>query len=76
MCIRDRFSAGAWFEDALLGLKNITKWNRAAIVTDNNRVQNFTAIFSVIMPGEFKFFPIEDLENAIFWCANGNEVDD
>ena len=72
----DQFSAGAWFEDALLGLKNITKWNRAAIVTDNNRVQNFTAIFSVIMPGEFKFFPIEDLENAIFWCANGNEVDD
>lgn len=72
----DQFTAGAWFEDALLGLKNITKWNRAAIVTDNNSVQNFTAVFSVIMPGEFKFFPKEDLENAIFWCANGDEVND
>ncbi|MBF8457064.1 STAS/SEC14 domain-containing protein [Kaistella sp. G5-32] len=72
----DQFTAGAWFQDALLGLKNITKWNRAAIVTDNNSVQNFTAIFSVIMPGEFRFFPIEDLENALFWCANGDEVND
>jgi hypothetical protein len=72
----DQFTAGAWFQDALLGLKNITKWNRAAIVTDKESVQNFTAIFSVIMPGEFKFFPKEDLENAIFWCANGDEVND
>jgi hypothetical protein len=60
----------------LLGLQNITKWNRAAIVTDEESVQNFTAIFSVIMPGEFRFFPTEDLENALFWCANGDEVND
>ena len=72
----DHFTSGAWFQDALLGLKNLTNWNRAAIVTDKKAVQNFTAIFSVMMPGEFKFFPVEDLENAIFWCANGNENND
>ncbi len=72
----DQFTAGAWFQDVLLGLQNITKWNRAAIVTDKESVQNFTAIFSVIMPGEFRFFPTEDLENALFWCANGDEVND
>ncbi|HQC07347.1 MAG TPA: STAS/SEC14 domain-containing protein, partial [Kaistella chaponensis] len=72
----DQFTAGAWFQDVLLGLQNITKWNRAAIVTDEESVQNFTAIFSVIMPGEFRFFPTEDLENALFWCANGDEVND
>lgn len=72
----DHFTAGAWFDDALLGLKNITKWNRAAIVTDKKAVQNFTDIFSVLMPGEFKSFPKEDLDNAIFWCANGNEITD
>lgn len=69
----DQFTFGAWFQDALLGLKNITKWNRAVIVTDKKGVQNFTDIFSVLMPGEFKSFPKEDLANAIFWCANGNE---
>ncbi|MBU8882850.1 STAS/SEC14 domain-containing protein [Kaistella sp. DKR-2] len=72
----DHFTAGAWFQDALLGLKNITKWNRAAIITDKKGVQNFTDIFSVLMPGEFKSFPKEDLDNAIFWCANGNEITD
>lgn len=30
----DNFTMGAWLQDALLGIKNITKWNRAAIVTD------------------------------------------
>jgi len=72
----DQISAGAWFQDALLGLTNIMKWNRAAIVTDKKGVQNFTDIFSVVMPGEFKSFPEEDLENALFWCANGNEIND
>lgn len=69
------FTAAAWFQDVLVGMKNLTKWNRAAIVTDKKAVQNFTAIFSVLMPGEFKTFPKEDLENAIYWCSNGDEID-
>lgn len=70
------FTMGAWLQDALLGIKNITKWNRAAIVTDKEGVQNFTDIFSVLMPGEFKSFPKENLYNALYWCQNGNEVED
>lgn len=69
------FTAGAWLQDAFLGIKNITKWNRAAIVTDKEGVQNFTDIFSVVMPGEFKSFPKENLYNALYWCQNGNEVE-
>lgn len=68
------FTMGAWLQDSLLGIKNITKWNRAAIVTDEEGVQNFTDIFSVLMPGEFKSFPKENLYNALYWCQNGNEV--
>ncbi|MBD3907008.1 STAS/SEC14 domain-containing protein [Chryseobacterium sp. Ch-15] len=70
----DNFTMGAWLQDALLGIKNITKWNRVAIVTDKDGVQNFTDIFSVLMPGEFKSFPKENLYNALYWCQNGNEV--
>ncbi|MXS70398.1 STAS/SEC14 domain-containing protein [Flavobacteriaceae bacterium W22] len=69
------FTAGAWLQDALLGIKNLTRWNRAAIVTDKEGVQNFTEIFSVLMPGEFKSFPKKNLYNALFWCQNGNEVE-
>jgi len=71
----DNFTMGAWLHDVFLGLKNLTKWNRAAIVTDKEGVQNFTDIFSVLMPGEFKSFPKENLYNALYWCNNGNEVE-
>ena len=67
------FTFKAWLQDLLLGIKNLTKWNRCAIVTDNNNVQNFTEIFSVLMPGEFKSFSKNVLDNAILWCANGAE---
>ena len=69
------FTMGAWLQDALLGIKNLSKWNRCAIVTDKEGVQNFTDIFSVLMPGEFKSFPKENLYNALYWCENGNEVE-
>lgn len=67
------FSAGAWVQDIILGLKNLTKWNRCAIVTDKVGVQDFTDAVGVLMPGEFKSFPKEDLANALFWCAHGDE---
>ena len=63
------FTFGAWFKDALMGIKHLTKWNRAAIVTDVNGIRIFTDIFSVLMPGEFKGFEHKDLEKAIDWVS-------
>lgn len=63
------FTAGAWLQDALLGIKNITKWNRAAIITDSEGIQDFTAIFSKVMPGEFRGFPKSQYENALDWVS-------
>ncbi len=63
------FTLGAWWHDALLGLKNLTKWNRAAIVTDSDAIQKFTAVFSVLMPGEFKGFDKADIDKAVAWVS-------
>lgn len=63
------FSIGAWWKDALMGLKNITKWRRAAIVSGSEGIRQFTDIFSAIVPGEFKGFEPYDLESAIYWVA-------
>lgn len=63
------FTAGAWLQDALLGIKNITKWNRAAIVTDSQGVIVFTDAFSKLMPGEFKGFYKEEYNTAVDWTA-------
>ncbi len=63
------FTAGAWLQDALLGIKNLTKWNRAAIVTDSETVIIFTNAFSKIMPGEFRGFHKKELQQAIDWTS-------
>jgi hypothetical protein len=63
------FSIGAWWEDALMGLKHITKWRRAAIVSGSEGIKKFTDIFSAIVPGEFKGFEPHELESAIYWTS-------
>ena len=66
------FTMGAWMKDALMGLQNITKWNRAAIVTDVDAIRTFTDLFSVVVPGEFKGFEQSELQTAIDWVASGD----
>lgn len=63
------FTFGAWLQDALMGIKHITKWNRAAIVSDSESIKKFTDAFSVVMPGEFKGFSKNDLDIAIEWVS-------
>ncbi|WP_296147352.1 STAS/SEC14 domain-containing protein [uncultured Flavobacterium sp.] len=70
------FTFGAWMQDALLGIKNLTKWNRAAIISDSETVDKFTSVFSKLMPGEFKVFQKNDLERAIDWTSEKIDVED
>src|SRR5690349_3591709 len=50
----EKFKPQAWMDDAMLGLKNSGKWNRAAIVTDSDSILSFTNGFTSISPGEFR----------------------
>jgi len=63
------FTAGAWMQDALVGLKNITKWHRAAIITDSEVIIKATAAFSFLIPGEFKGFKKSEFDTAVNWVA-------
>ncbi len=63
------FTAGAWLNDAWLGVKNLLKWNRAAIVTDLESVIAFTDAFSKVMPGEFRGYRKSELQKAIDWVS-------
>jgi hypothetical protein len=63
------FTIGAWMKDAVMGVKHLTKWNRAAIVSDVEAIRNFTNFFSFLMPGEFKGFEHKDLQLAIDWVS-------
>lgn len=68
------FTAGAWLQDALLGLKHFGKWKRAAIVTDSEEIITFTNGFSFLVPGEFKGFKKLDFNKALNWAEGNIEV--
>jgi len=66
------FTIGAWMKDAMLGIKLLTKWNKAAIVSDVEYIRNFADFFSYLMPGEFRGFEHKDLQQAIDWVSEKN----
>lgn len=66
------FTLLAWLKDAMLGLKNFTKWHRASIVSDSKAIKVFTKLFSAVMPGEFRGFTHEQMKEAIAWTSGGD----
>ena len=68
----ESFTAAAWMQDAWVGLKNLSKWNRSAIVTDSEKAISFTNAFSYMVPGEFKGFKKEAFNEAMNW-VEGND---
>ena len=68
----NNFTIGAWMKDTMMGIKHLTKWNKAAIVSDVEAIRNFTNFFSYLMPGEFKGFEHKELQQAIDWVSENN----
>jgi len=67
------FTFGAWAQDAFLGIKNITKWNRAAIISDSDTVKKFTDVFSKVIPGEFRGYAKAEYDRAVQWVSEQTE---
>src|SRR4051812_45045976 len=66
-----KFTAGAWLKDFEVGIKNLTKWNKIAVVTDQEGVEKFSDIFGFVVPGDSKGFPLSQLKEAIEWVSAG-----
>jgi hypothetical protein len=60
---------GAWISDAKIGLKYLTKWEKIAVVTEQESVQKFTDIFSKLAPGEARGYALNELETAKAWVS-------
>ncbi|SEP33854.1 STAS/SEC14 domain-containing protein [Mucilaginibacter sp. OK283] len=63
------FDAGAWCGNIGIGLKYFTKWNKLAIVTDKEGVREFSHLFKYILPGKYKGYPLNELNEAVKWIA-------
>ena len=66
----DGYSAGAVWEDASLAFKKPGSWERIAVVSDNEWLGRAMALFSWMMPGEVKLFPISEERQAREWVTN------
>lgn len=65
----ENFTAGAWFQDMIAGLKHFTQWKKMAVVTDQETVKNFTEFFSYLVPGVARGFQLNELETASRWVC-------
>ena len=63
------YTFGAWVDDALVGLKHLTHWHKVAIVSHYDSIKKITDIFGHLVPGEYKGFKTEELEDAKKWVA-------
>ena len=64
---------GALWEDAKTGfdmsVARRADWRRTAVVTDQNWLAEAARLFAWMVPGEFKTFPVAELEPAKAWVA-------
>ena len=70
----ENFTAGAWFQDMVAGLKHFTKWKKMAVVTDQKMVENFTDVFSYFVPGVARGFELAQVKEAEKWVCEPEGV--
>ena len=63
------FSMGAWIRDIWLGIRQFASWRKIAIISDVEKIRNFTDNISFLLPGEYKGFAVAQLQDAIRWAA-------
>jgi hypothetical protein len=68
------FSIGAWIRDIWLGMRQFASWRKIAIISDVERIRNFTDNISFLLPGEYKGFTVAQLEDAVRWAGTEEET--
>ncbi len=63
------FDAKAMWDDARVGLKNLSHFEKIALVTDTEWITQSFKIFGVMTPGEVKVFSNEQFDEAKTWIV-------
>jgi hypothetical protein len=64
------FEGEAMWDDAKVGLKHLTSWDKIALVTDIDWVRRMTKIFGFVLPAHVRCFPDEQLSQAEEWVSS------
>jgi hypothetical protein len=62
-------SPGAMWDDVLVGLETLARWDRVAIVTDLEWIGMATTLFAFLIPSEVRVFPRAEAEKAREWIV-------
>ena len=63
------FSAGAMWEDAKVGLEDRRAWERIAVVSDHGTLLEALRLFTWMVPGEARTYPMDRIEDAKAWLS-------
>ena len=59
----------AVWEDTKVGMSHLLRWERVAVVTDEEWIKHTMKFFSFMIPGELRVFPTTEAAAARTWIA-------
>ena len=61
------FNTSAIFDDAEMGIKNLSSWDKIAFVSDHSLLISFVKFFAHLFPSKVRVFSVAELEDAKKW---------
>lgn len=65
----DGFETGAVWDDAKLGFRHFSGWDRIAMVTDVGAMRSLARVMGMFVPADIRVFPNSELAAAKAWIA-------
>ena len=69
----ESYSPGAMWSDTRLWAGNRNAWERVAVVTDVDWVENGVKAFSWLMPGKIRVFDDDEVDEAKLWLVTPDD---
>jgi len=63
------FDLSAMLDDAKMGMKHLSAWDRIALVSDHEMINSFAKFFGYLMTCELRIFKNDELEEAKKWVS-------
>lgn len=64
-----KFESGAIWDDAKIGFRHLTAWDRIAVVTDLDWIRTTVRIFAFLLPGPVRLFQNAEIAEARNWIS-------
>jgi SpoIIAA-like len=65
----DSYTAGAVWADTKMFAGHAREWDKVAVVSDAEWLENSIKAFGWLMPGKVRVFDTDDVEDAVEWLT-------